>query len=89
MNRPDNVINRILDRLSERLPEGMGELGQDIQHSVSSTLQESFAKMELVTRDEFEVQKKVLLRTRERLEALEQTLSAIENQITASQPQKK
>ena len=89
MNRPDNVINRILDRLSERLPEGMGELGQDIQHSVSSTLQESFAKMELVTRDEFEVQKKVLLRTRERLEALEQTLSELETQLVSSSSAKK
>lgn len=78
MNRQENLVNRILDVLSERLPEGVAELGQDLRHNLAAVVKESLGKMDLVTREEFEVQTRVLARTRQRLEQLEQQLQQIE-----------
>jgi BMFP domain-containing protein YqiC len=47
-------------------------------------LQNTFAKLDLVTRDEFEAQQAVLMRTREKLEQLEQRLAALETPPDAS-----
>ncbi len=78
MNRQDNLVNRILDVLSERLPEGVAELGQDLRHNLAAVVKESLGKMDLVTREEFEIQTRVLARTRQRLEQLEQQLQQLE-----------
>ena len=78
MNRQENLVNRILDVLSERLPEGVAELGQDLRHNLAAVVKESLGKMDLVTREEFEIQTRVLARTRQRLEQLEQQLQQIE-----------
>lgn len=51
---------------------------QELQSQIRAMLQSTFARLDLVTRDEFEAQQAVLLRTRERLEQLEQRLSALE-----------
>ena len=78
MNRQENLVNRILDVLSERLPEGVAELGQDLRHNLAAVVKESLGKMDLVTCEEFEIQTRVLARTRQRLEQLEQQLQQIE-----------
>lgn len=78
MNRQENLVNRILDVLSERLPEGVAELGQDLRHNLAAVVKESLGKMDLVTREEFEIQTRVLARTRQRLEQLEQQLQQLE-----------
>lgn len=58
------------------LPDLPGQ--QELQSQVRSMLQSTFAKLDLVTRDEFEAQQAVLMRTREKLEQLEQRLIALE-----------
>lgn len=50
----------------------------DVEDNINALLQGIFTKMELVNREEFDVQTAVLKRTREKLEALEEKLSAIE-----------
>lgn len=50
----------------------------DLQKNLKAMLAQQFARLDLVTRDEFDTQTKVLARTREKLEALEQRLAAIE-----------
>ncbi len=50
----------------------------DVEGNINALLQGIFTKMELVNREEFDVQTAVLKRTREKLEALEEKLSAIE-----------
>ena len=73
---------RFIDEFTERmmglLPPGAVELKDDLQKNMRATLQTMFARMDLVTREEFEVQAAVLLRTREQLEALEQRVSVLE-----------
>ena len=50
----------------------------DIEKNIDALLKSMFTKMELVTREEFDVQTEVLKRTRQKLEELEKKLSAIE-----------
>ncbi len=73
---------RMLDELSQRLgamlPPSVGEARADLQKNFRAALQAGLTRMDLVTREEFEVQQAVLLRTREKLEALEKRLSELE-----------
>ncbi len=72
------VLDDMARRISEALPEGMQELKQDIDRQVQISLQNAFQRMDLVTREEFDVQAAVLRRTRERLEALEKRVAELE-----------
>lgn len=81
MNRQDTLVNRILELIGEQLPEGVAALGQDLRHNLASLVKESLAKMDLVTREEFEIQTRVLARTRQRLEKLEQQLLEMEHNL--------
>ena|SRR5688572_21709446 len=81
MNRQDNLVNRILDLVAERLPEGVAELGQDLRQHLTVAVKESLGRMDLVTREEFEIQARVLARTRQRLEQLEQQLRLLETHL--------
>lgn len=73
---------RILDELSQRLgallPPSLDEARGDLQKNFRAALQAGLAKLDLVTREEFEVQQQVLRRTRELLETLEARLTALE-----------
>ena len=72
------AIDELARRVSEMVPPGMREAGDELQANVKATLQAGLAKLDLVTREEFEVQRAVLLRTREKLDALERALAALE-----------
>ena len=67
-------INEIIQNVLESLPPGFKNMPSDLQQNLRSALQSVFEKMDLVTREEFDAQCKVLLRTREKLEALEKKL---------------
>ena len=73
-----NHIDDIARRLSERVPPGLRESGEELQASFRGVLRSGLARLDLVTREEFEVQRAVLLRTREKLEALEGTVAELE-----------
>lgn len=68
-------------RIADILPPGVREIRQDFEKNLHSVLQSAFTKMDLVTREEFEVQSAVLLRTREKVEALELQVAALEKQL--------
>lgn len=85
MNRQENLVNHILELLSDRLPEGMAELGQDLRHNLSAVIKEALGRMDLVTRQEFDVQSRVLARTRQRLEQLEQQVKQLEAAATSQE----
>ena len=82
MDRQDNLVNRILELVAERMPEGVSELGQDLRHNLQAVVKESLTKMDLVTREEFDIQTRVLARTRQRLEQLEQQLLELEKSVS-------
>ncbi|MGB3624082.1 accessory factor UbiK family protein [Ketobacter sp. MCCC 1A13808] len=81
MNRQENLVNRILELISERMPQDIGEIGADLKHNLSAVIKESMSKMDLVSREEFDVQTKVLARTRARLEAMEKKLDQLERTL--------
>jgi len=62
------------------VPEGLRTMREDLENNFRSVLRASLSKLDLVTREEFEVQEAVLARTREKLEALEERLQQFENE---------
>ena len=77
-----NHIDELARRLSSLVPPGLRESREELQATFKTALQAGLSKLDLVTREEFEVQRAVLLRTREKLEALEQAVAALENRTT-------
>ena len=80
-----NHIDDLARRLSERVPPGLRESGEELQASFRAVLRSGLARLDLVTREEFEVQRAVLLRTREKLEALEGTVAELDARRQAGQ----
>lgn len=73
--RPDfQTLDEITRRLSAAVPRELRTARAELEEQFRAVLESTFDRMDLVTREEFEIQKKVLLRTREKLEALEQEL---------------
>ena len=65
------TIDDLANKLSDLVPDSLKNVGDDLGKQFKQALQSGLAKMDLVTREEFDAQTKVLERTRERLEALE------------------
>jgi len=71
-------IDEIARRLFESVPPALRTLQRDLETNFRAVLRSSLGKLDLVTRDEFDAQVKVLERTRARLEALEERLTELE-----------
>jgi hypothetical protein len=71
-------LDDLVRRVGDHLPAGLADLRADVEKSMRLGMQQVFSQMDLVTREDFEVQKSVLERTRSRLEALEQRVAALE-----------
>lgn len=78
----ENIVNRLSEQLGQVLPPGVKALRHDMEDNIKSVLREAFARMELVTREEFDIQATLLSKTRIRLEALEARLKALEAQVS-------
>lgn len=82
------IDNRFIDELSQKLagamPPGARELREDLERNFRAVLQASFQKLDLVTREEFEVQSEVLAKTRIKLNQLEEQITALEAQVTGT-----
>lgn len=74
----DEKVTELARRLSASLPDGMSALKRDAEQNFKAVLQSALARMDLVSRREFDVQASVLKRTREKLAALEQRLAQLE-----------
>jgi len=79
--RIDELVRRVL----ESLPAGqqLERLGDDLRKNLRAALGAAVARMDLVEREDFEVQREVLLRTRERLDALADRVATLEGGHTA------
>ncbi|MEN9501290.1 MAG: hypothetical protein RI964_575 [Pseudomonadota bacterium] len=71
-------LDDLAKKLSSLLPEPVRHLQEDMEKNMRGLLEGGLQKMNLVTREEFDIQSAVLLRTREKLEALEKRLAALE-----------
>jgi BMFP domain-containing protein YqiC len=74
------LIDELAERLSATLPGGFRTLQGDVSKSLRAGLEAGLSKLDLVTREEFEVQAAVLSRTREKLKQLEQRVKVLEEQ---------
>jgi BMFP domain-containing protein YqiC len=73
-------LDNIADRLASALPPGFNHFKDDMEKNLHALLQSSLSRLDLVSREEFEVQKAVLAKTRSRLEDLEKRLAELEQQ---------
>jgi BMFP domain-containing protein YqiC len=71
-------IDELARKLSASVPQGLANMRRDLEDNFKAVLQSALAKMDLVTRQEFDVQAGVLRRTREKLEALEAKVEELE-----------
>jgi BMFP domain-containing protein YqiC len=77
-------IDELARRLSSLVPPGLRDSREELQQNFKSVLQTGLGKLDLVTRDEFDVQRAVLLRTRDKLNELQRAVAQIEAQLAAS-----
>ncbi len=81
-------IDELARRLAESVPQGLRSVKDDLEKNFRSVLQAGLGKLDLVTREEFEVQEAVLARTRQKLEALEERLTSVETAKVAKKKSK-
>ena len=74
-------IEEMARQIHNALPPGIKSLGEEVDKKVKQVLQSQLNRLDMVSREEFEVQTKVLLRTREKLTALEDKLAQLEQRL--------
>ncbi len=79
-----SVFDDLARKLSDCVPESLTTLRSDLQKNFRSVLESGFAKLDLVTRQEFDAQVGVLQRTRAQLDALAARVDALEKRIKQS-----
>ena len=72
--RFEHIAKQIIDNL----PSDLGKIQEDVEKNLKTALQSAFSNMELVSREEFDIQAELLSRTRELLEELEKKISDLE-----------
>ena len=77
------AIDELAKRLADLVPPGAREAHDELRASFRDALRAGLRRMDLVTREEFDVQRAVLLRTREKIEALEARLGELDAQLGA------
>ncbi|KPJ80669.1 MAG: hypothetical protein AMJ58_07905 [Gammaproteobacteria bacterium SG8_30] len=78
MNFDPKTLDELARRLAESVPPGLSAMREELEQNFRSVLQSGLSRLDLVTRQEFEVQSGVLRRTRERLDQLEERLRRLE-----------
>ena len=73
------ILDDLSRKINDSLPKGLTSLQEDTRQHLNSALQSAFSKMNLVPREEFDIQQAVLERTREKLEKLEKRIRELEN----------
>lgn len=77
MTTPLSFLSELQSRISEVLQQSPAK---DLEKNMKAMLNQGFSRLDLLTREEFDVQAEVLARTRARLEALEARVTALESQ---------
>jgi BMFP domain-containing protein YqiC len=80
-------IDDLARRLSGLVPPGLREGREELQENFRAALQSGLSRLDLVTREEFDVQRAVLMRTREKFEALQRQVAQLETRGPFTQTQ--
>lgn len=81
---PTQFLKELANRLSNALPENLQTIKSDCEKNMHSILISAFNKLDLVTREEFDTQAKVLARTRKKVETLEAALAELQKKVQDS-----
>ncbi len=76
-----NPLEDMIKKFTDTIPEPLRTMQDDMEKNMRGVLESGLQKMNLVTREEFDIQTAVLQRTREKLEALEKRVSELEKNI--------
>ncbi|HGJ5882517.1 ubiquinone biosynthesis accessory factor UbiK [Arsenophonus sp.] len=71
-------IEQVVRQIKDTLPQGMRDLGEDLDKKLRAILQSQLGKLDLVSREEFDIQTQVLLRTREKMAQMEKRIEQLE-----------
>ena len=80
----NQTINRLSDKINELLPPGLQQVKTDFDARLKTLLQQQLSNYEMVSREEFDIQARVLARTREKLEQIEARLQELEDKLGQS-----
>lgn len=78
-------LEEIAKQVSDAMPEGVKSFGTEVDRKVKQVLQSQLGKLDMVSREEFDVQTQVLLRTREKLNEMEVKFTQLEAKLAESQ----
>ena len=73
-------LEEIARQIADSVPPGVKNMAEAAEGKIKQVLQAQLSKLDLVTREEFDIQTQVLIRTREKLEAMESRIAALEAQ---------
>ncbi|MBC3617934.1 accessory factor UbiK family protein [Vibrio metschnikovii] len=74
-------LEQIAKQIHDSMPQPVKELGSDVEQKVRQVIQGQLNKLDMVSREEFDVQTQVLLRTRQKLSDMEQKLNELEAKL--------
>ena len=77
-------LEDIARQIADSVPPGVKNMAEEAEGKINQVLQAQLSKLDLVTREEFDIQTQVLIKTREKLEAMEVRLAALEAEQAAS-----
>ncbi|MBE2895085.1 ubiquinone biosynthesis accessory factor UbiK [Spirabiliibacterium falconis] len=80
-------LEQIAQQIHDALPKGIKEFGGDMENKLKQVIQAQLTKLDVVSRDDFEVQTQVLMRTREKLTALEMRVDELSRLLGKTQVQ--
>lgn len=78
------TLDDLAHKLTASLPAGVREFHDEVEKNVRSSLQSGFSRLDLITREEFDAQAKVLARTRAQLDELSRRVTELENELGTS-----
>ena len=76
---PNEIIDRIVQTAKAVMPESLTD---DVKQNIRTAIQEVISDLDVVSREEFDVQKSVLLRTREKIDDMEAVIKELEGRLT-------
>ena len=80
------VLDDLAKRLADSVPDGFKQVQADMEKNFHAVLKNAFSRMDLVTREEFDVQVAVLARTRAKCEDLERKVAVLEGHLGLAEP---
>ena len=79
------TLDELARRVTDAMPDGIRVLQEDLERTVRTVVQSALARLDLVTREEFDAQAGLLARTREKVEALERAVEELEARLATSE----